>query len=145
MGEPQQQDGQQVTQGRHVHLQREVAERLELAAQMLRGHGQGLRFVGDGSGDDGGVWVVDPGGRRGGRVERVLPEEDQRALRPAEVAPLLHLPRAHPQPGAGPQHVTGEVDGVPEVARREGEQVVEVGSLRPVQGGRGDPAAQLRQ
>ena len=134
MGQSQQEDGEEVTQGRDVHVERQVSERPKLAAQVFRGHGHGLGIVGDGGNDDRCVRIVDPGdGRRGG-VQHVLLEEDQSALDLGEVAPLMHLPRAHPQPGSRPQGVAVEVDDMPEVALSEHEQMMEVGALGPGEG-----------
>ena len=97
---------------------------------MLGGVGKSVQVIAGRFVRGRGVRVVQVGGSSSLRVEEVVLEEDQCAFRVVESPPLLDLARAYPQPPARGKGVTGEVDGVPQRAAADGEQVMESRPLR---------------
>lgn len=87
-----------MTQGRGVDLQGQLPECLELGGEMVGGQSQGLGVLGQGPAQDRRVRVLCAGAGSGGRVEEVLAEQDQGPVGVGEVAPLLDLAGANPQP-----------------------------------------------
>ncbi|WP_026929256.1 hypothetical protein [Glycomyces tenuis] len=73
---------------------------------------------------------------RGVGVQEAALEHHQRPFGAFEIAPLLHLARARPQPVARPQGVLGEVHRVAQRAGGERQQVVLVRAQRAGEQGR---------
>ncbi|CAM5647114.1 hypothetical protein SCANM63S_02346 [Streptomyces canarius] len=98
MGQAQDEHGEQVAQGCGVDLQGEVPERVELGGEVVGGQPQGSGVIGQGAAQDRCVRVFYAGAGGGHGVEEVLAEQDQGPLGVGEVAPLLDLAGADPEP-----------------------------------------------